>query len=164
MSVIGEIAQSWIRPRAVMRRQLQAGHREARLFGFLAIACLINLFGQVPRIYGLSVADPTIGLDARFSAAAFGWLFVAPLFFYLLAGIARLGARLLGGHGSATGARLALFWSLLAVAPVWFVLNLLSVFNEARVIYYLFGVVALFGFVTIWFLSLYESEVTGEAS
>jgi hypothetical protein len=39
-------------------------------------------------------------------------VFIAPLFFYLLAAISHGVARVLGGKGTGFGARLALFWAL----------------------------------------------------
>lgn len=163
MSVAGEIVRTWGNPRDVIRGQLEAGHREARLFGYLAIACIANLFGQMPNLYARTVQEPSIGMDARFGGAAFGWLFLAPLFFYMIAALSRLSAKLFGGKGTPQGARLALFWALLAVAPVWFVIGSLSAFINPGLIFSVLAFVALLGFVVIWSLSLYESEFGGES-
>ncbi len=45
-------------------------------------------------------------------------LFLLPPLAYLLAAISHLVARAFGGKGTGYGARVALFWSLLAVSPL----------------------------------------------
>ncbi len=45
-------------------------------------------------------------------------LFLLPPLAYALAAISHLVARALGGRGTGYGARMALFWSLLAVSPL----------------------------------------------
>ena len=45
-------------------------------------------------------------------------VFIVPLFLYLVAGLVALIARLLGSRMTGYGARLALFWALLAASPL----------------------------------------------
>ena len=58
-------------------------------------------------------STPSVPLTQRMVAAFLGVLALIPVF-YLLAALAHFGARLFGGHGSFFGARIALFWALLA--------------------------------------------------
>lgn len=158
------IVKSWRHPRLVMRQLLSAGRREDRALVFLLAGCGLVFLGQWPRLVMAARLDPSVPLEARLGGALFAWLFVAPLLFYLLAGLARLVARLLGGHGSGFGARMALFWALVSSSPVWLAYGLLQGLVLSPVLVHLFGAVALALFVEVWFLSMMEAESGAGAS
>lgn len=112
---------SWRSPRRVLRRHLLQGLREDRALAYLMIACALIFVAQWPRLARLAHLDDTVPLQALLTGALLGWVFMAPLFFYGLAAISHIVARLFGGRGSWFGARLALFWALLAASPAWLI-------------------------------------------
>lgn len=158
MSATGDIVQSYRHPRAVIRRHLARGVNEGRVFIFLVGACLLVFIAQWPRLSREAYLDTTIPLDARLGAAMLGWLFIAPLFFYALSGVSYMVARLMGGQGSTFGARLALFWSLLVVTPLWLLQGLVAGFIGAGPQLTAVGVLLLGAFFWVWINSLIETQ------
>ena len=57
-------------------------------------------------------------LQPLLGGALMGWVFIAPLIFYLLAFIAFLVCKAFGATGSAYNSRFAMFWSFLAASPL----------------------------------------------
>ena len=70
-------------------------------------------------------------LNPLLGGALLAWVMIAPLIFYGLAALSHLLARALGGQGSFFGARLALFWALLAASPLILLNGLLAGFIGA---------------------------------
>ena len=161
MSVTKDITATWRRPRAVIRRQLAGGIREDRALAYLMGACLLIFVAQLPRLAREAHLDATIPLDARLQAALLGWLMMAPLFLYGLAALSHVLAKVFGGQGSWFGARLALFWSMLASTPLWLFHGLVSGFIGPGGALTLAGVLLLAGFGVMWVLSLAEAEGFG---
>ncbi len=118
MSVSGDILASYLAPRRVVGRLLAQGPREDRALAMLMAGLGIAFLAQWPALMRQAAADPSVPLDARIGGALMGLVFLAPLGAYALAGLVRLAARLVGGRGSWFGARLALFWALLAASPL----------------------------------------------
>ncbi len=124
-----DIALTYIRPAAVMRKKMAAGLREETLLAYLMFACLISFFVRLPGLVALHrAAQGGTPLETEIGGMFVATLFFAPLFLYALAAISRLGARLFGGGGDWRGARLALFWTILALQPV----VIASVYLSAR--------------------------------
>ncbi len=119
MSVTANILQSWRAPGTVMRRLLAGGLREDRALMYLMGACLVIFFAQWPRLARLAHETDEVPLQAMLGGALMGWLFIAPLFLYGLAGALRLVMVALRRPIGWFEARLALFWSLLAASPLW---------------------------------------------
>lgn len=117
MPVTTDITATYRGPGRVMRRLLDMGQREDRALAFLMGACGLVFIAQLPR---LSREAHLTGqeLNMLLGGSLMAWIFIAPLFLYLLAGASHLLARVAGGRGSWYGARLALFWSLLASTPI----------------------------------------------
>jgi nitrogen fixation/metabolism regulation signal transduction histidine kinase len=93
------------------------GTREDRALIYLMIGCLMVFVAQTPRLARqahLTGED----LPMLMGATLLAWLFIAPLVFYVLAMLGHLIARALGRKQSPFGARLALFWALLASSPL----------------------------------------------
>lgn len=127
MSLIGDILRSYRAPRAVMRKHLEGGRREDRALAWLLGACLLIFVSQWPRLARQAHLDDQIPLGGLMAGALFGWMFLAPLIFYGLAGLVHLGRRMAGqGGGGSYVSRLVTFWSLLAVAPLWMLHGLLA--------------------------------------
>lgn len=117
MSVIRDIVATYRGPGRVVRRLLDMGIREDRALVFLMLGCGIVFVAQLPR---LSREAQLSGqeLNMLLGASLLAWLAIAPLLLYLLAGLTYLVTRLFGGKGDGYGARLALFWALLAASPL----------------------------------------------
>jgi hypothetical protein len=144
MALTFDIAESYVRPTAVLRRRL-AGSGEDRAIITAMLACsLVFITGQ--------------DVQSLIGGALMGWLFIAPLALYGLAALAHLMARLMGGRGTWFGSRMALFWALLAAAPLWLFWGLVAGFVGPGAALNVVGVVALGAFLAIWIAGLWEVE------
>lgn len=112
-------------PRQVIRGLAAAGPREPWLLMVLMLACVLVFVAQWPRLARDAHLDPSIPLDARLAGALFAWVFLAPLFFYAMAGLLALALRLVA-RVSGAGVRLALFWALLVASPVMLLQGLVA--------------------------------------
>ncbi len=125
--VVDAVARGWRAPRAAMAREVGRGLSETRAFVHLMIACALffvaSLPGAVRQAQALDIPDPLTGVV---SAHLFGWLAVAPLTAYGFAALVHLVARAFGGRAGFLGARAAVFWWALLVAPLTLVLALLG--------------------------------------
>ena len=120
MALIPDIPATYRSPRAVFRRQLALGPREDRALLYLLLACGLIFVAQWPRLAARGISGRRRCRSMRGSAGALlAWVFIAPLALYGLAALSHLAARGLRGQGTGYTARLALFWALLAAAPLW---------------------------------------------
>ena len=125
MSVVADIAATYFGPRTVMHRLLGAGRHEGRALAFAMGFAVLAFAAQSPRLARtahLEGGDP----DIMLGGALFATVIVLPLFLYVIAGLAWLAGRALGGRVSGYGARLSLFWALLASAPVLLIHGLVA--------------------------------------
>ena len=152
MAVTTDIVESWLRPRVVVRRLLARGRSEAFVLSFLLIFLLLALIAASPE----RLQDRSTPLTPRLFALALGTLATIP-FWYLLAALGHLLARLLGGNGSYFGARLALFWALVVISPAMLVQRMVQVIVGGGVATGL-GVLVALGFVMFWTVMLREVE------
>lgn len=150
--------QSYRAPRAVMRRHLARGLREDYALYILLVACTIVFVSRWPELSRAAHLDPSVPLNARLWAALLGWVFFAPMFFYALAWLSYLIARIIGGQGTAYGARLALFWSLLVVSPVWLLHGLVAGLIGDGPQLVAVGVLLVAVFFWVWVNSLIETQ------
>ncbi len=128
----------------------------------LMLACGLIFVAQLPRLAREAHFQPEIPLDARLGAALVGWLVIAPFMFYAIAGVSHLAARLAGGRGSWFGARMALFWALLATAPLWLLHGLVTGMIGPGPQRDLLGALLLAAFLFIWLSGLYEAETQAQ--
>ena len=172
MSVTTELLRSYTGPRRVMRR-LIAGNRgsdrpEARGFIYLFVGLLIIFLSQIPDLIGVGIATPELSdrlvgedgpapLDAELAITMFGWLFVWPLILYIFGGLSHVLARLVGGQGRGVDARLALFWAILAISPLFLLRGMASVSQTAPMVVVINYAIAA-AFFWIWLAGLYEAE------
>lgn len=161
MALTTDILASYRSPRRVMRRKLAAGAGEDVALFYLLVACALIFVAQWPVLSRQAFEDPSVPLSARLGGALMAWLFIAPLLMYLLAALSHLLARAFGGAGRYVDARLALFWALLAAAPLWLLNGLVAGFIGPGPELTIVGAIALAGFGTIWLLSLIEAERPG---
>lgn len=156
MSMAADIWESWRAPRRVMARLLAQGRREDRALAFLMIGCALVFVSEWP---ALARAPGEVPLEARLGGAMLAWLGLMPLVLYGLAALSHLAARAMGGQGSHWGARLALFWALIAAAPLWLLAGALSGWAGTAAI--VAEAVALAGFLWLWLAGLVEAERGG---
>jgi hypothetical protein len=164
MPVTNDIVRTWRAPRAVMRSLLDQGRREDRAIAYLMIACLLIFVAQWPRLsrlaagFDLAPGAEVPELDRLMAYEFMAWLMIWPLFLYFLGGLSHLVARLFGGQGTMYGARIALFWSLLATSPALLLHGMVAGFIGPGVQTDLVGGIWAIAFVIIWMKSLREAE------
>lgn len=158
MSVSSDIAATYRAPSRVFRRKLAGGNREDRALATLMGACLLIFVSQWPLLARQAYEDPAVPLDARLGGALMGWLVIMPLLAYAIASASHAIALLFGGAGSWFGARLALFWALLAASPVWLLYGLVAGMIGPGPAQNISGFVAFAVFVVFWSIGLREAE------
>ncbi|MCL6282145.1 YIP1 family protein [Ruegeria sp. 2012CJ41-6] len=161
MSVTADITATYRGPARVMQRLLAMGQREDRALAFLMGACALVFIAQMPR---LAREAHLTGqeLNMLLGGALLGWLIIAPLLFYVLAAFSHVLARLLGGKGEWYGARLALFWSLLASTPVLLLQGLVAGFIGPGPGLNLVGMAWIAVFFWFWIAGLRQAERGGQ--
>ncbi|MCV6595918.1 MAG: YIP1 family protein [Mangrovicoccus sp.] len=157
MSVTLDILETYRAPRRVLRRQLAGPEHEGRLLVYLMLACALIFVSQWPRLAREAHLDPSVPLDARLGGALLAWIMIAPLLFYALAGISHLLAWLFGGKGRGYGGRLALFWALLAVSPLWLLYGLASGMLGAGTQLTMIGFPLFAAFMLFWALGWHQA-------
>ena len=157
MAVVSDIVQSWRSPRAVIVRHLQRRPTEGFAFSLLVAFLLLAFVAQWPAMSRAAYLAPEAGLTQRMVAAGLALLASIPLW-YGLAGLSHLVAHRFGGKGSYLGARLALFWALLSVAPLMLLQGMLSGFAGPGLLATVAGFVVLGGFLYLWLNMLIAAE------
>ncbi|MCC0065366.1 MAG: YIP1 family protein [Defluviimonas sp.] len=157
MAVSDEILATYRGPGRVLRRMLGEGADETRALGYLLAGLVLAFVARWPALSRAAHLDPAQPLVQRAMAAFLATLALLPAF-YLVAGLSRIVARALGGHGSGYGARLALFWAFLAAAPLMLLHGIVSGFLGAGPGVTLFGVLVFAAFLWIWISGLLASE------
>ncbi|MEM1365306.1 MAG: YIP1 family protein [Pseudomonadota bacterium] len=158
MSVTLDIFQTYRRPRAVIARHMAGGVREDRALIYLMLSCVLIFVGQWPSLMRASYLDPDIPLDARLGGALMGWIVMAPLGLYFIAGVAHILARIFGGRGSWFTARVAIFWGLLAASPLWMLSGLTEGFIGESPATDLVAAIVLGVTLLFWGLGMWEAE------
>ncbi len=158
MAVTSDILSFWRHPRVTLRAKLTEGPREDRALAVLMGACALIFLAQWPAMARAAQLDPSVPLDARIGGALLAAIFLLPLLAYALAGASHLVARACGGHGSFFGARLALFWALMAAVPLFLLSGLaLGILGPAPATTGL-GVLCFAAFAVLWLTLLVEAE------
>lgn len=157
MSVTDDIWQSWRRPRVVIRRHLARGVSEAWAFSLLVAFLVLAFVAQTPGLARAAVAQPEVPLVQRLVALGLALIATIPAW-YLLAAVSHLAARALGGQGGYYGARLALFWALLAAIPGMLLQGMVAGFIGPGPQLQLMAVVVAAAFFWIWVSMLIEVE------
>lgn len=152
MSVVGEILATWRGPKGPVGRLMQGGPREDRSLIILMAAAFLMFLARAPYLARLSALEPEVPLQARLGITLFVMMFAVPLLAYALALVCHLVMRATGRAGAAYGARVALFWALLAVAPGLLLHGMLAGFvgpdaTGVRIV----GGVVFAAFVWFWF-------------
>ncbi len=145
------------RPADVVSRLMAMGPREDRALVFLMSFCVLAFVAQMPR---LSREAHLTGqeLNMLMGAALMGWVFIAPLFFYVIAALSHVVARIFGGKGSWVGARTVFFWALLASTPAMLLHGLVSGFIGPGAAANIVGTLWLAVLGWFWFTGLRMAE------
>jgi hypothetical protein len=159
VSVTLDIARTYRAPRQIARRQMAGERREERALVYLLGACLVIFMAQWPRLQREAVLNPDAPpLDAQIGGALFAWMFLMPLVFYGIAAASHIVARLFGGRGTWYRARVALFWTLLAISPLMVLQGLVAGLVGPGPELGLVGAAVVLAFGAIWGISLAEAE------
>jgi hypothetical protein len=115
--LVDAVWRGWRDPRGAMAREIEGGPSEGRALAQLMLACALFFVASLPGAVrqAADIAEPVEGVVA---ARLFAWLAVAPLAAYGLAAALHLAALPLGGRAGFRGARAAVFWWALLVAPL----------------------------------------------
>ena len=162
MAVTTQILRTYRHPRQVMRGLLASiaedARPEARGLVYLLLGCVLIFISQIPALVMMGDgAEGGAPRDARLAITFFAWLFIWPLIFYALAGLSHLLARAMGARGRGADARLALFWTVLTISPLFLLRGLAEIAGSAAGLLAINLVVAL-AFVGIWAACLIEAE------
>lgn len=158
MAVTLDILRAWRDPKGLIRDKLGAGRREDRALAVAMGACFLIFVAQWPAQSREAFLHPEVPLDARLGASLMGIVFLLPLLLYAIGIASHLVARLFGGKGTHYGARLALFWALLAVAPLMLFQGLLMGFVGQGIQTTVVGGIVGLGFLYLWISMLVEAE------
>ena len=157
MSATDDILRSYRAPGTVIRAHLARARSEPRVLSFLLAALIVIFIAQWPRLSRLSYEMPDQPMTGLMVGTGLGLLLMVPLF-YALAALSHLVARAMGGRGSWYGARLALFWALLAVSPLMLLQGLTAGFIGQGVQLTLVSGLVFLAFVVIWMAGLRVAE------
>lgn len=122
--ILPRILESWWAPRRVVRG-LAAMPERVKLVVLMA-AMLMFLVAQAPLRAREAQLDPSVPFEARMSGALLAVMFLMPLLAYGLALLVGFISHVTPWRLSPEDSRLALFWSLLAVAPAMLLWGLVA--------------------------------------
>lgn len=157
MPVTSDITATYLGPGRVMERQLAMGQREDRALVFVMAFCVLAFVARLPALARQAHIDGS-DLNMQMGGTLMGTVFLLPLILYLLAGLSHLVARALGGKGDWYGARLALFWSLLASTPLMLLNGLVAGFIGSSPALTLVGFLWFVIFMWFWITSLKTAQ------
>ncbi|MDA7963223.1 YIP1 family protein [Ruegeria sp.] len=157
MPVTADIVATYRGPGRVVRRLLDMGQREDRSLALVMSFCVIAFIARLP---ALSRKAHLEGLDLsmQMGGALLGTVIILPLLFYCLGWLSHLAAKLFGGAGTAYGARLALFWALLASTPLVLLNGLVAGFIGPGPALNLVGAIWFAVFLWFWISGLVQAE------
>jgi hypothetical protein len=115
--ITNDIAASYRRPGQVLRAHFARGHSEPRALAWVMGACGVMFMASWPRLARESHLQGT-DLQPALGGALLATLIFMPLILYVIAGLCQLVARMMGSGMTGFGARVALFWALLAASPL----------------------------------------------
>ena len=157
MAVSDDIVATYRGPARVMRRLLSGDRHEARALAYLIAALALAFVAQWPALARAAHLQPEVVLTQRMVAALLAALAAVPAC-YAIAAAGHLLARALGGRGDFFGARMALFWAMLAVAPVVLLHGLVRAFIGPGLQASLSGIVVFAVFMWFWIAGMIVAE------
>ncbi|KEO51890.1 Yip1 family protein [Thioclava pacifica] len=163
MAASDDILRTYRRPRVVMREHLARPASEPRALVFLLLALTVIFIGQWPRLSRVAHEMPDQPMVGLMMGTMLALLATVPIF-YLIAALGHLVAKVMGGQGSWYGARLALFWALLAVSPMMLLQGLVAGFIGIGPQLSLVSVLVGVAFLLFWVAGLRVSEFEGKTN
>jgi len=163
MAISSDILRSYRAPRAVLGERLALDRREGRALIYLMLACALIYVAQWPRLARQAHVSDAIPFDGLMVGALFGWLFLAPLFFYAVGALLGLLLRFLRRGADPFAARLALFWALLAISPLVMVQGAIAAVAGPGALALVTGLAVLAAFLAILVAGLRVALDAGEA-
>lgn len=157
MPVSRDIVATYQGPGKVMRRLLGMGQREDRALAIVLAFCVLAFVAQMPALARQAHLEET-DLNPLLGGALLGSVIILPLVLYVLAALSHLVARVLGGQGDWYGARLALFWALLASAPIILLHGMVAGFIGPGPALQGVGILWLAVFLWFWISGLRQAE------
>ncbi|AXT26032.1 YIP1 family protein [Ruegeria sp. AD91A] len=161
MAVSSDILATYRGPGRVVRRLLEMGQREDRALVFVMAFCVVAFVAQLPSLARKAHLEG-LELNMLLGGALLGTVIILPLFFYALAFASFGAARLVGGRGTAYGARLALFWALLSSTPLVLLNGLVAGFIGPGPALTLVGLIWLGVFFWFWLAGLRQAQRQAE--
>ncbi|MDA8746986.1 YIP1 family protein [Litoreibacter sp.] len=159
MSTVAAILRSYRAPREVIITHRASGVDEATGLTWLFVACILIFVAELPELARLShLEGGNVPVASLALPRFYGVVLLAPLMFLLIAAVSHLIAKLVGGRGTWLDARLALFWSLLAVTPLVLFQGLIAGFIGAGPALTIAATLVGSAFLFIWLNSLYALE------
>lgn len=157
MAAVDDILRSYRAPRAVLRKHLAQPRSEPRAFTFLVAALIVMFIAQWPALSRQAFENTEQPLPALMLSTGLAMAATVPLF-YGIAALSHLFARALGGRGSWYGARVALFWALLAAAPLMLLQGLVAGFIGPGTQLDIVKAGVFIAFMAIWLFGLRVAE------
>lgn len=155
MPVTTDIVATYRGPRRVMRRLMAMTPNEGRALAIVMSACLVVFIAQWPRLARVAHLNDQ-EINPLLGGALMAWVFIMPLVLYALAFLSFLVLRIFSARTSGYGCRLALFWAVLAVSPLFLLNGLVAGFIGAGAGLQLIGFVTLLVFMWFWLANLRE--------
>lgn len=128
MPVSRDIVSMYRRPRKVVADLYAMGQREDRAIMWLMIGCFLLFISRLPALQRAAVNEGT-DFQQDTIYAFFALMMLAPLLFYLIAGVAYALTRIFRPNATGYGARLAVFWGWLAATPLALLYGLMAGLN-----------------------------------
>ena len=157
MAVTRNITATYKGPGRVVTGLLAMGPREDRALAYLMAGCLVVFIAQMPRLARQAHLNGE-DLNMLMGGTLLAWIIIAPLVLYCVAGISHLVAKVFKGRGSHFGARLALFWALLASSPLMLLNGLVAGFIGPGIELQIIGFLWFAIFMWFWFGGLIAAE------
>jgi hypothetical protein len=151
--------RSYRAPREVALSHRAGGADDGLALTWLVVACILFFIARLPGLARLShLSGEDVPLFGLALGTFFGTIFLAPVVFFALAGASHLVARLFGATGDWLDARLALFWALLAVAPLVLLQGLIKGFVGDGPTLTITSLIVFVAFLYIWLSGLLALE------
>ena len=165
MALTTDVLATYRRPYDVAVAKVST-RREELALAYLMIGCALVFVGQWPRLQRQAYLGGE-DLQLLVGGALFAWIFAAPVLLYLVAWLVHLASRALGRPVGAFGARMALFWALVAASPLWLLNGLTAGMVGPGPALTLVGVLAVGAFAWFWVAGLRAAravEAVGQAA
>lgn len=160
MSLTNDIVATYKGPGRVIRRFMAQGRNEVRALLFVLIAGLLVFVASAPFQAREAQLDPDGPLAVRLYWSAFLWMFLLPLLLYGFAAVVWALSKLARRNLTGYGARLTLFWALLASTPVLLLVGLVAGMIGPGPQLQLVALLWLIIFAWFWIAGLLSAEQT----